>query len=96
MGKDYADEVEATSKLITDPIVTQYVNQLGQELVRNSDARVPFTFKIIDSDNVNAFTLPGGFFFVDSGLILSADSEAELAGVMAHEIAHVAACHAVR
>jgi predicted Zn-dependent protease len=96
MGKDYADEVEATSKLITDAIVTQYVNQLGQELVRNSDARVPFTFKIIDSDNVNAFALPGGFFYVDSGLILSADSEAELAGVMAHEIAHVAACHAVR
>ena len=96
MGKDYADEVEATSKLITDPIVTEYVNQLGQQLVRNSDARVPFRFKIIDSDNVNAFALPGGFFYVDSGLILTADSESELAGVMAHEIAHVAACHAVR
>jgi predicted Zn-dependent protease len=96
MGKDYADEVEAMSKLITDPIVTDYVNQLGQELVRNSDSRVPFTFKVIDSDNVNAFALPGGFFYVDSGLILAADSEAELAGVMAHEIAHVAACHAVR
>jgi predicted Zn-dependent protease len=96
MGKDYADEVDTMSKLITDPIVTEYVNRLGQELVRNSDARVPFTFKIIDSDNVNAFALPGGFFYVDSGLILTADSEAELAGVMAHEIAHVAACHAVR
>jgi predicted Zn-dependent protease len=96
MGKDYAVEIEAMSKLITDPIVTEYVNQLGQQLVRNSDAHVPFKFKIIDSDNVNAFALPGGFFYVDSGLILTADSEAELAGVMAHEIAHVAACHAVR
>jgi predicted Zn-dependent protease len=96
IGKDYANEVEATSKLITDPIVAEYVNRLGQELVRNSDARVPFTFKVIDSDDVNAFALPGGFFYVDTGLILTADSESELAGVMAHEIAHVAACHAVR
>jgi beta-barrel assembly-enhancing protease len=96
MGKDYAGEVEAMSKLITDTAVTDYVNQLGQDLVRNSDSRVPFTFKVIDSDDVNAFALPGGFFYVASGLILAADSEAELAGVMAHEIAHVAACHAVR
>ena len=77
-------------------MVTEYVNRLGQNLVRNSDAQVPFTIKVIDSDDINAFALPGGFFYVNSGLILAADEEAELAGVMAHEIAHVAACHAAR
>jgi predicted Zn-dependent protease len=96
MGKEYAEEVESVSKLITDTAVTEYVNQLGQNLVRNSDSRVPFTFKVIDSDDVNAFALPGGFFYVHSGLILAAESEAELAGIIAHEIAHVAACHAAR
>ena len=77
-------------------MVTEYVNRVGQNLVRNSDAQVPFTIKVIDSDEINAFALPGGFFYVNSGLILAADEEAELAGVMAHEIAHVAACHAAR
>ena len=96
MGKSYAQQVESTSKMVTDPEVTEYVNRLGQNLVRNSDAQVPFTIKVVDSDEVNAFALPGGFFYVDSGLILAADNEAELAGVMAHEIAHVAACHAAR
>ena len=96
MGKQYAQEVEATSKLIRDPVITEYVNRVGQNLVRNSDAQVPFTIKVIDSDEVNAFALPGGFFYVNSGLILAADEESELAGVMAHEIAHVAARHATR
>ena len=96
MGKQYAQEVEATSKLIRDPVITEYVNRIGQNLVRNSDAQVPFTIKVIDSDEVNAFALPGGFFYVNSGLILAADEESELAGVMAHEIAHVAARHATR
>jgi beta-barrel assembly-enhancing protease len=96
MGKQYAQEVEATSKLIRDPAINEYVNRIGQNLVRNSDAQVPFTIKVIDSDEVNAFALPGGFFYVNSGLILAADEEAELAGVMAHEIAHVAARHATR
>src|SRR5258706_14291515 len=96
LGKQLAQEVERSSKLIDDPIVTEYVNRVGQNLVRNSDARVPFTIKVIDSDEVNAFALPGGFFYVNSGLILAADEEAELAGVMAHEIAHVAARHATR
>lgn len=96
MGKQYAQEVEATSKLLQDPIITEYVNRIGQNLVRNSDAQVPFTIKVIDSDEVNAFALPGGFFYVNSGLILAADEESELAGVMAHEIAHVAARHATR
>jgi predicted Zn-dependent protease len=96
MGKAYAQQVEASSKLIKDPVVTEYINRLGQNLVRNSDSLVPFTIKVVDSDDINAFALPGGFFYVDSGLILAADNEAELAGVMSHEIAHVAACHYAR
>jgi predicted Zn-dependent protease len=96
MGRSYAQQVESTSKLINDPVIAEYVNRVGQNLVRNSDALVPFTIKIVDTDDINAFALPGGFFYVDSGLILAADNEAELAGVMAHEIAHVAACHAAR
>ncbi len=96
MGKQYAQQVESSVKLVQDPVVSEYVNRIGQNLVRNSDAQVPFTIKVIDSDEVNAFALPGGFFYVNSGLILAADEEAELAGVMAHEIAHVAARHATR
>jgi predicted Zn-dependent protease len=96
LGKSYAQEVERSAKLIDDPVVTEYVNRVGQNLVRNSDAKVPFTIKVIDTDVVNAMALPGGFFYVNSGLILRADSEAELAGVMAHEIAHVAARHGTR
>ena len=93
MGKQYAMMVEQTARLIPDPVINEYVNRIGQNLVRNSDAKVPFTIKVIDSDEINAFALPGGFFYVNSGLILAADEEAELAGVMAHEIAHVAARH---
>jgi predicted Zn-dependent protease len=96
MGRNYAAQVESTTKLITDPVIAEYINRIGQNLVRNSDAQVPFTIKVIDTDDVNAFALPGGFFYVDSGLILAADNEAELAGVMSHEIAHVAACHLAR
>ncbi|HEU5336394.1 MAG TPA: M48 family metallopeptidase [Terriglobales bacterium] len=96
MGKQFAAQVESSVKLINDPVITEYVNRVGQNLVRNSDAKVPFTIKVIDSDEVNAFALPGGFFYVNSGLVLAADNESELAGVMAHEIAHVAACHAAR
>jgi predicted Zn-dependent protease len=96
LGKGLAQEVERSSKLIDDPVVTEYVNRVGQNLVRNSDAKVPFTIKVIDSDEVNAFALPGGFFYVNSGLILRAQEEAELAGVMAHEISHVTARHGTR
>lgn len=96
MGKQYAQQVESSVKLIQDPVITEYVNRLGQNLVRNSDSQVPFTIKVVDSDEINAFALPGGFFYVNSGLILAADEEAELAGVMSHEIAHVAACHIAR
>src|SRR3954454_2135062 len=96
MGKQYSDQVEATSKLVKDTEIQNYINALGQNLVRNSDSLVPFTIKVIQSDDINAFALPGGFFYVDSGLIMAADNEAELAGVMSHEIAHVAACHVAR
>ena len=96
MGRQYSQMVEHGAKMVTDPVVTEYINRIGQNLVRNSDAKVPFTIKVIDTDEVNAFALPGGFFYVNSGLILAADNEAELAGVMAHEIGHVAACHVAR
>ncbi len=96
MGKELAQEVERQAKMVDDPVVSEYVNRIGQNLVRNSDAKVPFTIKVIDAEEVNAFALPGGFFFVNSGLIMKAESEAELAGVMAHEIAHVAARHGTR
>ena len=96
LGHELSIEVERSARLVTDPVVTEYINRIGQNLVRNSDARVPFTIKVLDTDEVNAFALPGGFFYVNSGLILAADDEAELAGVMAHEIAHVAARHATK
>jgi predicted Zn-dependent protease len=96
LGKQLAQEVERQAKIIEDPIIAEYVNRVGQNLVRNSDAKVPFTIKVLDSEEVNAFALPGGFFFVNSGLMLKAESEAELAGVMAHEIAHVAARHGTK
>jgi beta-barrel assembly-enhancing protease len=96
MGREYAQMIDSTVTLVKDPIINEYVNRIGQNIVRNSDAKVPFTIKVIDSPEVNAFALPGGFFYVNTGLLLVADEEAELAGVMAHEVAHVAARHAVR
>ena len=96
IGREYSQEVEATIKLVEDPVVTEYVNRIAQNLISNSDAKVPFTIKVIDSEDINAFAFPGGFLFVNYGVILAAENEAELAGVMAHEIAHVAARHATR
>jgi beta-barrel assembly-enhancing protease len=93
LGHQLAAQVERQAKLFNDPVVNEYVNRVEQNIVRNSDAKVPFTIRIIDSDEVNAFALPGGFLFVNTGLILAADQEAELAGVLAHETAHVAARH---
>ncbi|HKG97596.1 MAG TPA: M48 family metalloprotease [Pyrinomonadaceae bacterium] len=94
-GRAAAAEVDRQAKFVDDPLITEYINRVGQNIVLHSDAKVPFTIKVIDSDEVNAFALPGGFFYVNKGLLLAADNEAELAGVMAHEIAHVAARHAV-
>jgi predicted Zn-dependent protease len=95
-GKQYSMEIEKSAHLVTDPVVNEYVNRVGQNIVKNSDCKVPFTIKVIDTDEINAMALPGGFFYVNSGLILAADEEAELAGVMAHETAHVCAHHAAR
>ncbi len=95
-GKQYSMEIEKSAHLVTDPVIVEYVNRIGQNLVKNSDAKVPFTIKVIDSDEINAMALPGGFFYVNSGLIMNCDEEAELAGVMAHEISHVIAHHAAR
>lgn len=96
LGRQMAQEVEREARIVYDGTISEYVNRMGQNLVRNSDARVPFTIKVIDSDEVNAFALPGGFMFVNTGLVLKAENEAELAGVMAHEIAHVAARHGTK
>lgn len=93
IGRQLAAEVDRTSKLVNDPLVTEYVNRVAQNLVLHSDSKVPFTIKVIDSGDVNAFALPGGFLYVHRGLIEAADNEAEVAGVIAHEIAHVAARH---
>ncbi len=95
IGRQLAAEIEKGVKFVDDPVITEYVNRVGQNVVLHSDAKIPFTIKVIDSDEVNAFALPGGFFYVNRGLILAADNEAELAGVMAHEIAHVTARHAM-
>ncbi|MFL6227992.1 MAG: M48 family metallopeptidase [Pyrinomonadaceae bacterium] len=95
LGRQVAAEIDRQSKLIDDPVITEYVNRVGQNVVNHSDAKVPFTIKVVDTDEVNAFALPGGFFYVNKGLLLAADNEAEVAGVMAHEIAHVAARHYV-
>lgn len=95
LGRQLAAEVDRYMQILDDPIISEYINRVGQNLVLHSDAKVPFTIKVIVSDEVNAFALPGGFFYVNTGLIAAADNEAELAGVMAHEIAHVAARHAL-
>ncbi len=96
LGKQFAEEIERQAKMVEDPVISEYVNRVGQNLVRNSDVKVPVTIKVIDNQEVNAFALPGGFFFVNSGLVMRAETEAELAGVMAHEIAHIAARHGTR
>ena len=96
MGKQMAAEVQRQAKMLDDAVITEYVNRVGQNLVRNSDAKVPFTFQVIDDDTLNAFALPGGFIFVHTGLIHAAETEAEMASAMAHAIAHVAARHMTR
>jgi len=96
MGNQIAGEFEQTARLVDDPVISDYVDRLGQNIVKHSDAKVPFHIKVVDTDEVNAFAFPGGYFYVNKGLILAAENEAELAGVMAHEISHVAARHATQ
>jgi predicted Zn-dependent protease len=93
LGRELAAEIERQVRLVDDPVISEYVNRVGQNIVRNSDAQVPFTFKVVEDDSINAFALPGGFVFVNTGILLRADEEAEVAGVLAHEIAHVTARH---
>ncbi len=95
LGRQLSYEIDRGARLITDPLVTEYVNRVAQNIVLHSDAKVPFTIKVIDANEVNAFALPGGFLYVNRGLVEAADNEAEIAGVMAHEIAHVAARHGI-
>jgi len=94
IGAQIAQEFEQTARIVEDPVIADYIDRLGQDLVKHSDAKVPFHIKVVDTDEVNAFAFPGGYFYVNKGLILAADNEAELAGVMAHEISHVCARHA--
>ncbi len=96
LGKQLAQEIQQQARIIDDPIIAEYINRVGQNLVRNSDAKVPFTIKVLDTEEPNALSLPGGFFFVNAGLIALADTESEMAGAMAHEIAHIAARHGTR
>jgi len=93
IGRQYASEIERSAKLITDPVITEYVNRIAQNVARNSDLKVPLTVKVIDAPEINAFALPGGFLFVYSGLLKAATEEDQVAGVVAHEIGHVAARH---
>ena len=93
IGKQYASEIDRQAKMLTDPVVNEFVNRLAQNVARNSDLTIPLTVKVIDSPELNAFALPGGFLYVNSGLVMAADEEAQVAGVVAHEIAHVAARH---
>src|SRR5437867_9437914 len=93
VGKEIATEIEHSAKVLNDPMITEYVNRVGQNIARNSDLTIPLTVKVIDSPEINAFALPGGFLYVNTGLLLAADEEDQVAGVMAHEIAHVAARH---
>jgi predicted Zn-dependent protease len=96
MGKQYAMEIERQAKIVDDPIIAEYVNRVGQNLVRNSDVKVPVSIKVLETDEPNAMALPGGFFFVNTGLLKLAQNESEIAGVMGHELAHIAARHATR
>lgn len=93
IGKQYSEEIEKSAKVINDPVINEYVNRVAQNIARNSDLKVPLTVKVIDAPGINAFALPGGFLYVQSGLLLAADGEAQVAGVIAHEVAHVAARH---
>jgi len=95
IGRQISAELDRQLKFVEDPVITEYINRVGQNIVTHSDAKVPFTIKVVDTDEVNAFALPGGYFYVNKGLVLTADNESEIAGVMAHEIAHVAARHGV-
>jgi predicted Zn-dependent protease len=93
IGKQYATEIDRSAKILKDPVINEYVNRVAQNVARNSDLTIPLTVKVIDDPTINAFALPGGFLYVNTGLLMAADEEDQVAGVIAHEIAHVAARH---
>ena len=97
VGDEMYQKLKADGSYYDDPTLAAYINSVGQRLVRASDApNDTFTFTVIDSPDINAFATPGGFIYVNRGLLAYLDNEAELAGVMAHEIGHVTANHAAR
>ena len=96
LGRQLSIEVHKQARIVDDPIVADYINRLGQTLARNSDVTFPVSFTLIEADDINAFTLPGGFVFINTGMFRLSDNEAELASVLAHELGHAAARHATR
>ena len=96
LGKQLAIEVQRETKIVDDPILSEYINRLGQNLVRNSDVTFPVSFQLIEGDEINAFTLPGGYIFINTALVELSGNEAELASALAHELGHAAARHATR
>ncbi len=96
LGKNLSREADQQMRLLEDPVVSEYVNRIGQNIALNSDLKVPLVVKIVRDDEVNAFSLPGGYLYVTTGLLGEADSEAQIAGVIGHEVAHIAARHGTR
>lgn len=96
LGRDLAGDVERSARLIEDPVVTEYVNRIGQGLVRESNSPFTVRIRIIRADEANSLALPGGFIYINSALIRATENEAELAAALAHEIAHVASRHYTR
>ncbi len=97
MGAEFAAELEKELTFLDDPEIVGYIDDLGQSLARVSRrSHIPYTFRVVDTDEVNAFAVPGGYLFVNRGLIEAAENESELAGVLGHEIGHVVGKHSAR
>ena len=94
LGNRYSFQIENQLKFIKDPFINEYVNELGQRLVSVSKRKnIKYRFKVVDDPAVNAFAIPGGYCYVNIGLIEFADTESELASVISHEIGHVVGKH---
>lgn len=97
MGAQFADQLRTELTFIDDPEVVGYIDSLGQSIARVSQrSDIPYTFRVVNTDEVNAFAVPGGYLYVNRGLIEAADTESELAGVLGHEIGHVVGRHSAR
>jgi len=94
IGKQFAAQVEREMEVVHNPELERWLNQIGQSLAKTPEANAyPYYFKIVNDDSINAFALPGGPMYVHTGLLKAADSEGEVAGVLAHEMSHVALRH---